>query len=156
MSALPYCTQVANAYEDEVAGEAFFAALADLATTQDAAAKLRLLARVERATAKLLRPVIERHGIAVRAEAELAEEGRLEAPAWTTRDWPDLARRFAEDFPRYIAEFEAIEAIGPETDRGALRALTRHEIALVAFARAEAEGRTPATCPLLAYLAEIE
>ncbi len=146
---MTYRDDLLDAYEGEVAGEAFFAGLAEL--TAEAAEKLNLLARVERQTARVLLPLLARHGLAARDKADLDEQGRRQAAAWAS-SWLNLARRFAADYPRYVNAFRDMAAACPAEDRQAIGLLTDHEVAIVAFALAEAEGMPDGARHLQAYL----
>lgn len=59
-----------TAYEEEIAGEGCFAALADQFSGRPRQALLTL-ARLEHVTARTLRPLIESHGLRAESQAEL-------------------------------------------------------------------------------------
>ena len=139
-------------YEEEISGEAWYAALADL-FDGDRAAKLRLLAEVERHTAEIVRPLIEKHGLSVRDRAALQAEGWADAARWAAGDWDGLLAYMTRTFPGYVADFERLERMGPPADRPALRRLTEHEEVAIAFLEREAEGRADSVVPLQAFLA---
>jgi len=42
-----------------------------------------------------------------------------------------------ESYARYVAEFKALEAMGPAEDQPILAALTAHEVQLIEWMRAE-------------------
>jgi hypothetical protein len=141
------------AYEEEIAGEAYFRALASRHEGR-AAEALTLLAEVEAATAAALAPLIARRRLVTATPVALAAEGVADAAARARMPWPALAAWMAESFPAYIAEFEAIEAMGPTEDAEALRLATEHERAAVAFATLETAGDPESFGPLRAFLAQ--
>jgi len=135
-----YDRQVLEAYEDELAGAAYFDGLA-LAYPERAAFCARCAA-LERETADRLSPLLHKYRLEPRARATLEERGALDARRDTGRDWLELMRRSVQSYARYVEEFEALEALGPAEDRGILAALTAHEVRLIEWLRAEAERAT--------------
>lgn len=146
-----YFGTLALFYEEEISGEAWYAALADLFDGARAE-KMRLLAEVERHTAAIVRPLIDKHGLVVRDRAELEAEGRAEAARWAD-DWDGLLAYMTRTFPGYVADFQRLEAMAPPADREALNRMTEHEEVAIAFLEREAEGRADSTEPLTAFLA---
>ncbi len=146
-----YFATLTACYEEEISGEAWYAALADL-FEGERAAKLRLLAEVERHTAEIVRPLVEKHGLVVRNVADLQAEGRAEAARWAN-DWGGLLDYMRRTFPAYMPLFRRLEEMGPPTDHPALRRLTEHEEVAIAFLEREAEGRADSAAPLEAFLA---
>lgn len=138
-------------YEEEISGEAWYEALAELFDGEQAA-KLRLLADVERHTAEIVRPLIDKHGLVTKDRAALQAEGRAEAARWA-RDWDGLMAYMTETFPGYIPDFKRLEALAPPADRALLERMTEHEEVAIAFLNREAEGRADSTDPLTAFLA---
>jgi dimethylamine/trimethylamine dehydrogenase len=146
-----YFGTLALFYEEEISGEAWYAALADRFDGARAD-KMRLLAEVERHTAAIVRPLIEKHGLVVRDRAELQTEGRAEAARWAD-DWDGLLAYMTRTFPGYVADFQRLEAMAPPADREALNRMTEHEEVAIAFLEREAQGRSDSTAPLEAFLA---
>ena len=118
-------------YEEEISGEAWYAALADLFDGARAD-KMRLLAAVERHTADIVRPLIEKHGLAVRDPEGLKEEGRTAAARWAG-DWDGLLAYMTRTFPGYVTQFRQLEGMGPPADRPMLRRMTEHEEVAIDF-----------------------
>lgn len=141
-------------YEEEVAGEAYFTALADRAEAGAAAEALRLLAAVERRTADLMASLLARHGLAARDETALLRWGVESAAPHLAMTWDALVDHMATTYPRYMPMFEALEAMAPAGDLPALRKVTAHEAAAIAFAERERDGDPDSTEPLRAFLAE--
>ncbi len=138
-------------YEEEISGEAWYLALAELF---DGARreKMRLLAEVERHTCEIVRPLIEKHGLEVRDTGALVAEGRAAAARWAD-DWDGLLADMRNGFPAYVSDFETLEAMAPPADRAILRRMTEHEEVAIAFLEREAAGDANSTAPLLAFLA---
>lgn len=152
MSADSYHARLRLAYEEEVETEAYFATLAALAPDPDRAAKLRLLAEIESRTARVVAPLLARHGLVPRDDAALAAAGTAEATA-ARPDWAELLSAMLRTYPGYVTFFEGIEADGPPEDRGALALLTEHERAALAFLEREVAGHPDSTAPMRDYLA---
>lgn len=138
-------------WEEEVAGEAFFQTLAARAAEPRNVEKLLLLAAVERRTADIVRPLLSRHGLTPRSDAELRAEGSGDADK-VPRDWAALITHMAEGFPAYMPEFHALEAMAPDADRDILSRLTAHEIAAIEFLERERTGAADTTAPLTKFL----
>jgi dimethylamine/trimethylamine dehydrogenase len=135
-----YAQGLLAAYEDEVSGEAYFGGLADHFPVETQRDKLALLAEVERHTAGVLLPLVERHGLAPSPVPVLHELGRTEAAAWHGGGWPGLMQEMAGDYQVYVEEFRALERMAPDDDRPALARLTRHELLIIGFAEKELAG----------------
>jgi hypothetical protein len=52
-------------------------------------------------------------------------------------DWRTLMQQSIKTYARYVAEFKALEAIGPADDQPILAALTAHEVQLIEWMRVE-------------------
>jgi hypothetical protein len=143
------------AYEEEIAGEGYFTGLAAQFSGRPRDALL-LMARMERVTAAALRPLIARHGIAVADAAALFAEGAAEAAAQAGITWEELTRRMAEDYQVYMAEFDQLRRLAPETDQAPATLAAEHERALIDFGRREAAGDPASLAPLEAFLARQE
>lgn len=148
-----YSATLVAYYEEEVAGEAYFATLADSAGSDAAAEALRLLAAVERRTADLMAPLLARHGLAARDEAALLAWGVESAGPHLAMTWDALVERMATTYPDYMPMFAALEAMAPAADLPVLRKVTAHEAAAIAFAERERAGDPDSTEPLRAFLA---
>ncbi len=146
-----YLETLQTYYEEEVAGEAWFRTLADLfeGPRRD---KMLLLAEVERHTAEIVRPLIDAYGITPKSVESLRTEGREQARE-SAQDWNGLLDEMRKDFPQYVAEFEALEAMAPQADRAILKRMTEHEVVAIAFLEREAAGDADSTAPLDAFLA---
>lgn len=135
-----YLTALLANYEDEVIGEAYFRGLGDRFSVEPQREKLALLAELERRTADVIRPLIDRHGLVPRPRSVLSEAGRIEAAAYRGRGWPDLMQEMAGTYQVFVEEFRALEQMAPDDDRPALSRLTEHELLIIAFAEQELAG----------------
>jgi len=135
MATPQYTLQVLAAYEGEVAGAAYFEALT-LAYPQQSAF-LEKCAALERATAGQLSALVRKYQMVPRSHGALEERGEFDARMENCRDWQDLLQQSISSYTRYVAEFEALEAIGPAEDQAVLAALTAHEIQLIEWIREE-------------------
>jgi hypothetical protein len=131
-----YTSRVLKAYEDEVAGAVYFDGLA--AAYPQQSAFFAQCAALERATASQLSALIRKYQLTPRAPAVLEQRGALDARREAGSDWRELLRRSAQSYARYVADFKALEAIGPAADQPVLAALTAHEVQLIEWMRAQA------------------
>ena len=139
-------------YEEEIEGEAWYHALADIVEPGPRADKMRMLAEVERHCAAIVQPLIDRYGLTPRPTAELQAAGRAYASEGP-QDWDGLITYMHDSFPAYMPAFEALEAMAPEADRPLLARMTEHEAVAIAFLKAELAGESHTTEPLERYLA---
>lgn len=147
-----YLETLRDYYEEEVSGEAWYRALADL-FTGERRAKMLLLAQVERHTADIVRPLIDRYGITTKSNDALIEEGRREARDGS-QDWDELISYMRDVFPQYIVDFETLEGLAPRRDLAILQRMTRHEHVAIEFLEGEAAGDPDSCAPLEAFLAD--
>jgi dimethylamine/trimethylamine dehydrogenase len=146
-----YLETLKKYYEEEVVGEAWFRALADLFGGARREKMLRLAA-VEQHVAAIVYPLIEFHGLTIKPVEELYEEGRRLARDGT-QDWDGLIAYMRNDFPQFIVDFEALEAMAPLDDVLILKRMTEHEVAAIAFLEREAAGELNSMAPLDSFLA---
>ena len=130
-----YLSTVLEAYEGEVAGAAYFDALASVYPRK--AAFFGKCAALERATASRLEELIRKYHLNPQSQAELADRGRRDTRAQGKLHWRELMRQSIHSYPRYVEEFRALEAIGPAEDQPVLAALTAHEVQLIDWLREE-------------------
>lgn len=125
--------------EEECAGEAFFAALAERHDGRERHALL-LMAQIERAMTEALRPLVERHRLTPSPVAVLHAAGAREAKAQQGFAWRGFLKDMASDYPAYLGEFEAIARLGPAEDQAVFQLLLDHEIAFIDFAERDLAG----------------
>jgi hypothetical protein len=130
-----YALRVLEAYEDEVVGAAYFDGLTSAYPQQSAF--FEKCAALERATASQLSALIRKYQLTPRAQTTLEECGALDARRKAGSDWRELMQQSIKLYARYVAEFKALEAIGPMEDQPILAALTAHEVQLIEWMRAE-------------------
>jgi hypothetical protein len=139
-------------YEEEIAGEAYFRAMAAKFTVSDQRDKMILLAEVEAHAAKGVAPLLEKYALVPRNVEELRRLGQGEAEA-DTNSYAESLVQMQQTYPGYVDDFLALEALGPAEDRERLAFLTGHEYAALEFLALEARGVADSVAPLRAYLA---
>ncbi len=132
---MQYTARVLEAYEDEVAGAAYFDSLA--LTYPQQSAFLERCAALERATASRLSALLRKYQLTPRAQTALEESGARDARVDAGGDWKKLMRQSVKLYARYVTEFKALEALGPPEDQPILAALTAHEMQLIEWMRTE-------------------
>jgi len=138
-------------YEEEIEGEAYFEELAQAFDHADHAAKLSLLADVERHAARAVAPLIAKYRLTPRPAEALQASGRRAARA-TVPDWWGLLDEMHQSYPGYLADFQALEAMAPPEDRPRLALLTGHETAALEFLALEGPHPERSAAALRAYL----
>lgn len=130
-----YTFLLLEAYEDEIAGAAYFDGLA--AAYPQHSAFLEKCAALERATASQLNALIRKYQMIPQSQQTLEVRGATYARKDSAGEWQALMQRSIDSYPRYVTEFKALEAIGPPEDQPILAALTEHELQLIEWMRAE-------------------
>ena len=147
-----YLETLKQYYEEEVEGEAYFAALASQQPTPERRDKMQALADVEATAAKSVLPLLAKYKISPKPSAELRKSGTAQARD-ASEDWSVLVNSMLETFPGYVDDFERLESLAPEHDLPALKVLTAHEVAAIQFLECEATGRGGASLePLNHYM----
>jgi hypothetical protein len=127
-----------RAYQGEVLGEALFGRIAERLDDPGRAAKMRVLATLERRTKEAIAPALERAGLSTEPDPEM--DTLAEALAVDIA-WEDFLGATEAITVQYIPLYERIGVLDP-SERAASELLVAHEAALRAFARAELEGDT--------------
>ncbi len=138
-------------YEEEIEGEAYFAALADRLEAPEQKKKMRLMAEVESFAAAAVQPLLQKYGIVPRGTEDLHRTGREQANE-VKENWDGLIAEMRQSFPGYIDDFERLEAMAPASDLPALKVLTAHEVAAIAFLEREAAADPQSADPMQHYL----
>jgi len=146
-----YLETLLRYYEEELAGEVYFRALADKFSDADKKLKMILLAEVERHTAAVVRPLIEKYDLTPADMTDLTAEGLRSAESMPG-DWRALIDDMRHTFPGYIKDFERLEAMAPKSDLPRLRLMTDHEHAAISFLELEATGADDPIGPLTRFL----
>ncbi|MCY1126204.1 hypothetical protein OU426_04995 [Frigidibacter sp. RF13] len=147
-----YAASLKVAFEEEISGETFFAAMAEAFDGIPADA-LNLMAQMEAETVRLLEPVVEHAGISIADRTALRAEGRSEGLETAGQGWPEIVRAMDEEYGAYVEEFEWMFGQAPEKGRTRLQFLVDHEVAILGFARAWRAGDPDCLAPLHRYLA---
>ena len=127
-----------RAYQGEVLGEALFGRIADRLDDEERAAKMRMLATVERRTKEAIAPALERAGLPTEPDPEmvtLADALAVDLP------WEDFLAATEAITEQYIPLYRRIGELDP-SEQATSDLLVAHEAALRAFARAELAGDT--------------
>ncbi|MEM6305352.1 MAG: FAD-dependent oxidoreductase [Pseudomonadota bacterium] len=137
-------------YEEEIAGEAYFIALADRVDA-DAAVGLRLLGDVERHCAAIVAPLLAKYGLKPRPTPDLIDQGRADADRGP-QTYPEMIAYMRKTFPAYIGDFERLEAMAPAEDLPVLKRMTEHEVVAIEFLERQGTGAPDPTGPLTVFL----
>jgi len=132
-----YFAELLDAYRGEVAGEAFFTALAQQMAEPEHARKWRTLARLEQFVANRLRAVLEAEGVRIPAIEPDWQRGLRSAKEYAALSWPEALDRLLPELDRYVREFEASESRMPKNLLPLAQFVTAHERALVEFVTLE-------------------
>ncbi len=125
--------ELVDAYRGEVAGEAFFAALAEQTPDPAHAEKWRTLARLENAVAARIRGAFVALGIKVPATDSDWERGLRSVREYAELSWKEALEKMRPELDRYVNEFEAAESRMPAELLPLARFVTAHERALLRF-----------------------
>ena len=82
-------------------------------------------------------------------------EGQREAEALRSVGWQDLLRRMCEEYPVFVAEFDAVAKAADEAERADAQLLLDHEVALLDYAAAALAGRKDSLHILERFLAKL-
>ena len=143
-----------KAYQGEVLGEALFGRMADQMDDEEHAAKMRILAKLERRTKEAMAPAVERAGLSTAPDAESLQTAEALAGAAGT-PWKDLMATFEPITSRFCAMYRRIGELDP-TERETADLLVAHELALRTFARAEIAGETETSLGQINELAHMQ
>ena len=142
-----------KAYQGEVLGEALFGRMADQMDDEDHVAKMRVLAELERRTKEAVAPALERAGLSTAPEDESLQTAEALAGAAVT-PWKDLMATFEPITSQFCAMYRRIGELDP-SEKETSDLLVAHELALVAFARAEIAGDTERSLDQITALAHM-
>ena len=132
----------AQAYQGEVLGERLFGRLAehlDARHEAEHAAKMRVLATLERLTKEAVAPALEKAGISTEPDAEMLAAADALGDASRESTWEEVMGSFEGITGQFIGLYERIAELDP-TERATSELLVAHEVALRDFARAELAG----------------
>jgi hypothetical protein len=132
-----YVVELLEAYRGEVAGEAYFSALAQETSEPDRAHKWRTLAQLERLVANRIRAALEERGIPIPATEADWQRGLRSATEYIAMPWRDALVRLQPELDRYVRDFEVSESRMPEDLLPLAQFVTAHERALLEFVAME-------------------
>jgi hypothetical protein len=148
-----YRKQIAEAYEGEIYGAAFFAALADrFAADEERHRQLDVMREIEVVTAERMLPIVAR--LSLPPVDREAVEATARGAAAKVVDWRPFIEVFHRLAPGFVAKFEATLALAPPQDREIAEFLVDHEVAFVDFTEKEMAGKPNPTAALERLLSE--
>lgn len=139
-----YVAALAVAYEDEVAGIAYYEELAK-AHEGERATKMLLFREIEVLAAQVLEPLVDRNRAPVFRGPVLLERGRREVAVYAKLEWDQLMRRMLRDHVAFVDELQQLVDMAPEADREVVQAVTDIEHSIVQFLEREIEGHPDST-----------
>ena len=129
-----YHDELSWAYHGEVYGEAMFAEMAAQVDDRDRAARLGVMAAIERQTKEQLGDAMDRAGLDRADEPEI-EKGRKLALRAARADWQKFLNSFAPLTGDALERYRIMrDKLAPAEDADAMRALVTHEVVLQAYA----------------------
>jgi hypothetical protein len=129
-----------KAYQGEVLGELLFGAIAEHLDDPDQAAKMRVLAKMERRTKEAAAPALERAGISTEPDPEMEATASALLPGALSIPWTELMASFGPVTSQFIPLYQRIGELSP-AEKETADLLVAHEAALREFARAEIAGQ---------------
>lgn len=161
MSAVPrafasFDAAFAMAFEEEVSGETFFAALAAAEPDPRRAGLWAKVALIEKRTIAALRPLAKAMSLTPADEVAVRQSGHDEAAEWQALPFAEVMAIIVQDYPTgYLEEFKAMLPSAPPDAKRAVQLLIDHEVAIIDMAKAELSGVGDPAAPLDAYLAHV-
>ena len=128
-----------KAYQGEVLGELLFGGIAEQLADPDQAAKMKVLATLERRTKEATAPALERAGVSTDPDPEMQVMATALIPGALAMTWSDLMATVGPITEQYIPLYQRIGELSP-AERETADLLVAHEVALCAFAAAEVAG----------------
>jgi len=128
-----YLTDLLEAYNGEIGGEAFFSALAQSAATPDNAAKWQMLARLEHCVAARLRPELKARGVTLPPADDELRRGLDSAAEYALLPWREALAKLRPALEAYVRDFQAAESRMPANLKSLAQFVTAHEVALLEF-----------------------
>lgn len=128
-------------HRGEVIGEVLFDGLLATLTSDRHRYVMGTMLQLETETKARLRPVMQKHGLAISEEPSARAEGMMLAAAMKSLAWLDVMqalRRELED--TYVPRYEAIARQAPPEDRAFCESMVVHERSLLEVAVRELAG----------------
>jgi hypothetical protein len=140
----------AKAYQGEVLGELLFGGIAEQLADPEQAAKMRVVATLERLTKEATGPALVRAGVSTDPDPEMEVMASVLIPGALAMTWSDLMGTIGPITEQYIPLYQRIGELSP-AERETADLLVAHEAALRDFAAAEIAGdRASSLEPILA------
>jgi hypothetical protein len=128
-----------KAYQGEVLGELLFGGIAEQLADPDQAAKMKVVATLERRTKEATAPALERAGVSTDPDPEMQVMATVLIPGALEMTWSDLMATIGPITEQYIPLYQRIGELSP-AERDTADLLVAHEVALREFAAAEVAG----------------
>ncbi len=149
-----FVTYLIERFQGEVYGEAVFVGLAEAEPDPEARWKWRVLETLERETKEYLDRALRARGHEVKPSEESWAQGLKFGKRLATVPRPVFMAGFRSEVLKFVAEYEAAEALAPADGRTVAQRVTAHERAILDFADLELAGRgNESAAPVLALLA---
>jgi hypothetical protein len=124
-----------KAYQGEVLGELLFGGIAEQLADPDQAAKMKVLATLERRTKEATAPALERAGVSTEPDPEMQVMATVLIPGALEMTWNDLMATVGPITEQYIPLYQRIGELSP-AERETADLLVAHEVALREFSAA--------------------
>jgi hypothetical protein len=139
MSERSYPACLRELYESEILGERVFQLLVDHARSPREAYHLGSLLQLETETKARLRPLLAHYGIAMAEAMDLSAFDQI-AELFNAVTWEEFMAANVATVEEFIGTFEAIVALGPDSDRDILQSMVTHERAILRWLKMEQAG----------------
>ena len=139
-------------YEEEIMGEGYFLSLSKHITEKHQKEKMVMMAEVERYAAKSVMPLLQKYKLQPRPTKILQTIGEEGVKKIVNLSWIEFIQQINDNYPNYLIEFAALEALAPSEDLPLMQILTNHEFAAIEFAELELAGVNLSIKPLLEYM----
>lgn len=141
-----------KAYQGEVLGEAYFAAMAGHAGDPDQKTKLEALATLERSTKELLAPALERHGLPIEPDPSMLGF----ADTITDFDYQAMLESVPMVAAEYLTSYSRLRELCSPEDEGVVNLLIAHELALEVFMHREKAGLVDTSLRAISALPHVQ
>jgi hypothetical protein len=135
-----YLEGVMELYQGEVGGEALFSVMAALATDPLRRHQFSVMLQFESETKVRLRPFLARLGLPLAEDERMRASARERGAHYAALPWAEFLAEFHASIGRYIADYEAIERLGPPSDQAVLHSMVEHEQAFLWYLERELAG----------------
>jgi hypothetical protein len=149
-----FVTYLVERFQGEVYGEAVFKAMADAEQDPEARWKWRVLETLERETKEYLDAALRARGHEAKPSEESWAQGLRFGKRLASVPRAVFLPGLRGEVLKFVAEYEAAEALAPADGRVIAQHVTAHERAILDFADLELAGRGhESAAPVLALLA---